>query len=486
MPGNLIDAIIEDKEGRLWIATDKGLSRYDRKSGAFTNYGNRNGLAGLEFIQNIAVSVQNGNLYFGQNGIMYFNPDSIKDEYLTAPVVFTDLKIYNKSVPVTKDGILHRAITQTEKVYIPSSKDVITIDYALLDYFDVKKNTFRYKLEGFDMDWNNVGTRNSATYTNLPPGKYSFVVRATNNNGIKNEKEASLQIVIVPTFYQTQWFQILLAVTVVILIVLFYQIRTRSIVKRNKLLEHKVAERTMDLNKTIKELNGEIANKDKFFSIIAHDLRSPFIALLGFSKYLVDDLNVLNKDEIQTISENIFKSAKLTFGLLENLLQWARIKTGRINFEPEKVDLKKIIDETIELYKNNAQSKRISLDYKLDDADLVYADLNMVQTILRNLVSNSIKFTDEGGRVVISVNNEKKFVRVNIIDSGVGMDKEKITKLFQIDKNVSTPGTQKEQGSGLGLILCKEFVELNRGQINVKSKIGEGSEFSFTLPKYAA
>ncbi len=483
LPGNLINAVEEDNKNRLWIATDKGLSKYNEKSGTFINYNRRNGLQSLEFVQNVAAKSKDGKIYFGNSGIMYFNPDSIKDEYLQSPVVFTDLKIYNKSVRVSPTGILKNSITGSKSISIPPGQDMITLEFALLDYYNVKRNTFRYKLKGFDIGWNNVGTRNSATYTNLPPGNYTFYVKATNNNGVRNEQEAAIKIIIIPAFYQTIWFRIALAVTILLIMIGIFRVRTKAIIRYNKVLENRVKERTRDLDKTIKELNLEIASKDKFFSIIAHDLRSPFISLLGFSNYLFDELETLAKDELRSISENILKSAKLTFGLLENLLQWARIKTGRIIFEPESVNLNKIIVEISGLFKGNTDNKNITLKVNVPDNILVYADLNMLQTVLRNLVSNSIKFTRNNGNIEISAVEEEESIRIAVKDDGIGMSRDKVDKLFQIDKNVSSSGTNKEEGSGLGLILCKEFIEINNGRIFVKSSHGEGSEFSFILPK---
>ncbi len=483
LPGNSISCIREDNNGYLWIGTENGLSKFNRKTGIFINYTKRNGLKDLEFVQNVSAKSKNGNLYFGcKSGIVYFNPENIKDENLEAPVVLTDLKIFNQSVPITKEGILKESITGIKSISIPSGNSVITLEFALLDYFDVKKNTFRYKLEGFDNDWNNVGSRNNATYTNIPPGEYTFFVRASNSNGINNEKEAYINIVIIPKFYQTWWFSLFVGIGSLLIVILIFKVRTRSIEKRNKVLENSVIERTKDLDKTIKELNLEIASKDKFFSIIAHDLRSPFMALLGYSTHMVEEISFLSKQEISTIAGNILKSTKNTFDLLENLLQWARIKTGKITFEPEEIDLKKTVEETAELFKNNAASKGISLTTDVDIDVLIFADLNMVETILRNLISNSIKFTKKGGTIIISAKAKKDFVTVSVSDTGQGMSQDKINRLFQIGQDISTSGTQNEKGSGLGLILCKEFIELNNSKITVKSKQGEGSEFSFILP----
>ena len=241
-----------------------------------------------------------------------------------------------------------------------------------------------------------------------------------------------------------------------------------------------------NLNKKLNESEHELktlnASKDKFFSIIAHDLRSPFTSLLGYSEYLASDYNMMGENELKDISGNLYKSARSTYILLENLLQWARIRTGRIKFRPEAVSLKIIMKQMFDLYKSNTMNKNISLNIEVNTDLNVVADLNMVEAIFRNLISNSIKFTNPGGKINVSAKEKFEFVEISIQDNGVGIKPEVMEKLFQIDQNISTVGTQNEEGSGFGLILCKEFIEMNRGQIFVESKLGEGSVFSFTLP----
>lgn len=484
LPSNVINDIKEDEFGNLWISSPKGLTKFTRKTGKFKTYTKRNGLKEVDFAPNSSAKLTNGTLIFGCNsGAMYFNPKTLNKEHFDAPIVFTDFKIYNQSIPISNNGILKESIQSSKKIIIPPGNNVITLEFALLDFFDPKNNTFRYKLEGFDAQWNDVGTRNSATYTNLPPGHYNFFVRASNYNEVENEKGSSLEIIIVPAYYQTWWFKIVLIFVAFFTIAFIYQARTRVIKRTNKMLETKVNERTMDLDKTIKELNQEIATKDKFFSIIAHDLRSPFTGLIGLLKYLVEDVDSITKEELKNISETMLKSAEITFELLENLLQWARIKTGRINYEPEILNLKRTLDEVIELYRDTALNKKISINRIANDDIYVFADENMLKTVLRNLISNSIKFTNREGEINISVADESSFIRIKVCDSGVGMSQEKLDRIFEVDKNTSSLGTENEKGSGLGLILCKEFIELNKGTITVNSKLGKGSEFSFTLCK---
>ena len=258
-------------------------------------------------------------------------------------------------------------------------------------------------------------------------------------------------------------------------------------IKQSKnILEQKTLELSnlnFKLNESEKELKALNASKDKFFSIIAHDLRSPFTALVGLTEYLASDYNNISKNELKDISDNLSKSAKLTFNLLENLLQWAKIRTGRINLNPEHFSLKNVIYQMLDLYKGNASNKNIDIEIEINNDIEVFADLNMVETVIRNLFSNAIKFTYEGGKIIVEVKETGESVEISISDNGVGINKDIINKLFQIDQNISTNGTQNEEGSGVGLILCKEFVEMNQGEIFVESEEGKGSCFSFTLPR---
>lgn len=489
LPGNLVNGIVEDDRGYLWISSDKGLSRFDPADSSIITYTIRNGLRSLEFIQNVCEKSSDGTLYFGSYGLLHFNPAEIKEEKLDEPLVFTDLKIFNQSIPVLRDGILPYSISDIKKITIPPGNEVLTFEFALLDFSEINRNTFRYKLEGFENEWNDIGNRNYVTYTNLEPGDYKLRVRATNNNGIKNEVEASLEIYIVPKFYQTWWFRILFVIAFLAAIILYTHIKTSNIEKRNILLEQKVEERTKDLNnktedlnKTVKELNQEIATKDKFFSIIAHDLRSPFTALLGFSRHLIEEFDNLSKEDIKLIAESIYKSTGVTFNLLGNLLQWARIQTGKMEFKPEVIDISELVKGTKEVFSGSAHSKGISIILTSNGHVHSSVDRNMIETVVRNLISNSLKFTGNKGKIELSVYRENGSVKISVSDNGVGMPKEKIERLFQVGENVTTLGTNNEKGSGLGLILCKEFVEHNDGTISVQSEINKGTSIIVTLP----
>ena len=231
--------------------------------------------------------------------------------------------------------------------------------------------------------------------------------------------------------------------------------------------------------KNLSELN---ATKDKFFSIIAHDLRSPLNQLIGLSEILQNMIKSDQSEDAIRMVNIINESAKSGRMLLENLLEWSRSQTGSMNFHPETLDLSTLTKEVIDLVAQNARQKEIAIVSNIRNETTAFADANMVKTILRNLISNSIKFTFKGGEIQLDAKVNKNKVTYSVTDDGIGIAESDIKKLFRMDVNPKTIGQSKEKGTGLGLILCKEFVEINRGEIWVKSEFGKGSSFLFSLP----
>ena len=240
-------------------------------------------------------------------------------------------------------------------------------------------------------------------------------------------------------------------------------------------LEKKVEERTTQL----RELN---ATKDKFFSIIAHDLKNPFNALMGFSTLLIDDYDAFDDDERKDLIQTMSDASENAYKLLENLLEWSRSQTGSIKWHPDIIRLDEIATITLDLLKNQASNKDISIIGVVPSNTTAYADENMITTVIRNLMSNAIKYTPKGGEIKLYTNKQNDEVEVTIEDNGIGIRKEDVGKLFRIDTNFSTNGTNNEIGTGLGLILCSEFIAKNGGKIWVESEEGNGSKFKFTLP----
>ncbi len=255
----------------------------------------------------------------------------------------------------------------------------------------------------------------------------------------------------------------------------------KELMEENAMEFARLNEKLTESEAQLKETNN---SKDKFFSIISHDLRSPFTSIIGFAEVMLEDIDSLSKDEIKEFTGNIYKSSKNIQNLLENLLQWSRVQTGRIEFNPIKFDLSNLVNDVVALYQVNAARKKISLTNDLEKNYSIIADKFMIDTVMRNLVSNSIKFTPQGGEIKICINEEpqESLLQISVADNGVGMKDEILSKLFKIDEHVTTKGTEKEKGTGLGLILCKEFIEKHNGKIWAESTLGEGSKFKFTIP----
>ena len=245
--------------------------------------------------------------------------------------------------------------------------------------------------------------------------------------------------------------------------------------------ERKATEKNQQENETrLRELN---ATKDKFFSIIAHDLKSPFNSIIGFSNLLIEQVREQDYDGIESYAEIIQRSSNRAMNLLKNLLDWSRVQTGRMEFNPEYLEIVHLINDEILMFSDLAKHKSITISGKLPRNAPVFADRQMVSTIIRNLLSNALRFTKPGGMITISLTDHPEYVEISVADTGIGMKHQLLEKLFRIDESFSTPDTGNERGTGLGLILCHEFIIQHEGTIRAESTQNKGSVFHFSLPK---
>ncbi len=249
-----------------------------------------------------------------------------------------------------------------------------------------------------------------------------------------------------------------------------------------KLSKDRIIESNLKLEEYRKELEQTINAKDKFFSIIAHDLRGPFSGFIGLSAMLMEDYEELGKEDVIDISSSLNNSAKQLYELLENLLEWSRSQMGKIEYHAINLDLYELVVKINSLLEAKAKEKSIQLINEVKANTYVFADSNMINTILRNIVSNALKFTEEGGQITINSVLKDNMQYVSVTDTGVGMSEDAMEKIFQIDSKYTTPGTNAEKGTGLGLILCRELIERLGGTISVSSTLGKGTTFTFTLP----
>lgn len=239
-------------------------------------------------------------------------------------------------------------------------------------------------------------------------------------------------------------------------------------------------------NAQLDEKNAQLmkltASKDKFFSIIAHDLRAPFTGLMGLTEVLAEEFDAYSRDQLRGMLRRLHGSSERVYSLLENLLTWSRLQRGLIEHTPEEIFIDNLIERIIPLFASKAEQKQVLIRSMIPQKTVAYADLRMVNTVIRNLLSNALKFTDAHGIIEVSAKSGQESVEIAIADTGIGMSREYQEKLFRIDAKSSRQGTAGETGTGLGMILCKEFVDRNGGRIWVESEEGKGSTFRFTLP----
>lgn len=259
--------------------------------------------------------------------------------------------------------------------------------------------------------------------------------------------------------------------------------RENSNLQRQVLKDKKKLEETLgSLDKAMQGLEKEIQTKDKFFSIIGHDLRSPFNSILGFSELLVETIDELDKDEIRSYAIQVNRSAQNSFELLNQLLEWGMLKQNKVPFAPEENNINKLVENVVDVLSATANRKDIAINVSIPDGVYFFLDSNMFSSIVRNLLSNAIKFTPPKGKIDISIKVEKDKLVVSLSDTGIGISEEKVNTIFNSEMVQSTYGTNQEIGTGLGLSLCREFIEMHKGHIWIESKLNIGTTIHFTIP----
>jgi signal transduction histidine kinase/ligand-binding sensor domain-containing protein len=478
LPNNRIHAITEDNKGDIWFSSNSGISRLNTDIQSIRNYSKEDGLQGDQFYQQSFLKTHKGEIFFGgYNGFNSFNPDSLKENDYIPPVYITDFQIFNKPVSYAIPGSQFQThISEAKEITLNWNQSVFSYSFVAINYTYPKKNQYKYIMEGFEKDWNYTdASRRYVTYTNLDPGTYTFRVAATNNDGIWNYNGTSLKIIILPPFWKTLWFRLIIISLILMIFASFFIIRVRQLERQKIILEKSVELKTSEL----RELN---VSKDKFFSIIAHDLKNPFSSIIGISEILKEEIRSRDTETLEKYAGMLNTSAVQTYRLLENLLEWANSQRGKISFTPEQINLSQLFNEEFNVLNEMATAKNIELKSFITDDMTILADKNMLKTILRNLISNAIKFTNKNGKVEVKAVFDDRNVEISVSDNGTGMTKETMAKLFRLDANLSTRGTADEKGTGLGLFLCKEFVEKHGGKISVESESGKGSIFRFIIP----
>ena len=481
-------AILEDNDHFLWISTTNGLSKFDAEKERFHNFSLKNGFQNNQFTYGAAYKTKNGELLFGGiSGFNVFDPAKIKSGEYFAPIVLTDLKIFNKSVKIgeSKRDVLRKSISETEKIQLKYEQNSITLDFASFDYANNIGIQYSYYLENFDKDWTEPSVGRSATYTNLDPGEYTFRVKTVSIDRQESNSGPVLTIVVLPPYWQTWWFRVILFATIA---GLFYML-IAFLVNKEKLKNDLVLERMK-----AKELHELDMMKLRFYTNISHEIRTPLTLILGPLEKMKN--NMLPSSEIKGHVEVMYRNATQLHQLINQLLDFRKLESGNIKLILTSGDLVSYISEIVGSFDKFAEEKEIELKFNsLKKRIITNFDTDKVAKIMNNLLSNAFKFTGKGGRISVNLSlvfddstendplgnsEENRLIEITVKDNGIGISESNLEKIFTRFFQVGEGATQT--GTGIGLALTKELVKLHNGKLFVTSKPGKGSKFTVQLP----
>lgn len=500
LPNEMVYGIVPDDSGFLWLSTNKGISKFNPKTESFKNFSVDDGLQSNEFNSGAFAKSPNGTIFFGGvSGFNFFKPNDIK--ILTTPpnVVVRSISLFSHTVLLTpgiENSVLDTSSIYKKHISLNYNQNDITFELAGIDVNSNGKILYSYKLEGYNEEFSQPSPNRLVTFTNLPSGEYTLLVKVANKDLIWSKETALMNITIATPFWKTWWFSLLLVFLTLFIIYSLYIYRVKAIQLRNEKLEaiiqlrtkeleaykNELLERKEELETTNASLTEANNSKDRFFSMFAHDLKSPFSAILGYLDILTNDYDDLSEQDKRYFTGSIAQVAKNLFLFIENVLDLFRIELGRISFEPEYFSPAGKIASLLDLLRLNLEEKRLNTVNEIPDDLVIFADVHMFQTIVQNLVANAIKFSEEGGDIIISARINNNMAEFAVTDSGVGIPQEAADRLFDKSSVLTTEGTKQEKGTGLGLTICKDFTERNGGTIRMVSQPGVGSSFLFTLP----
>jgi signal transduction histidine kinase/ligand-binding sensor domain-containing protein/DNA-binding response OmpR family regulator len=470
--------IVEDLNGLIWLSTNSGISSFDLAKKAFRNYTVYNGVQNNNFSHASGMRLSDGELMFGGlEGFNYFDPSKLTINKNVPAVLLTDLRISNKSVVAGEESPIKTHVSIAESIHL-AYKQNFALSFVALNYTIPKQNHYAYKLEGFDRDWNYTGTGNTASYTNLDPGEYTFHVKASNNDGVWSAKDTTIRIYVRPPWWRTTWAYLFYALAIGGLL-LYSRYRGITSIRKKMAQEQQQQEQ-----QRVQELDRL---KIKFLTNLSHDFRTPISLIMGPVDQLITDEKTTGKlDKLQMIRRN----GRRLLNLVNQLLDFRKMEEHELRLQLSNGEFVSFVREASESFRDFAERKHIEFAFHSGVERLnTQFDHDKMERILFNLLSNAFKFTLEGGAVQVELqamtapsDKGRQWVMLSVKDSGIGIPEEQKDLIFERFFQHTTTSAIVNQGSGIGLSITKEFIRMHGGTIQVESEPGRGSNFIIKLP----
>ncbi|MDP5081766.1 MAG: ATP-binding protein [Winogradskyella sp.] len=485
-----ISGIVEDLKGDIWLSTHSGLTKFDLTTNSFNRFTENDGLLSNDFNTNAAFIDLQGNIYFGNYfGIDYFNPSNISVNTILPSLYLTDFKLFNQTVfPNEKDAPLTNVIGETKNITLNHNQSVFTIEYTGVSYTRPELNQYAYYLEGLEESWNYVGNLKSATYTNLEHGKYTFKLKVANSDGIWTNTPLTLKITVLPPWWKTD--QALFFYIVLLLLVL-YLLNRMAQIRLNKKQAITLEQNMLLQEKALNE------KKFQFFTNISHEFRTPLTLIMNPINDIIRDDSLTLPERIKEKHNIIYKNTDRLYRLINELLDFRKLELNKTRISARKLNLVDFAKNILGYFKEEAITNNIDLNLDADLMDIaLWGDEKMLEKIIFNILSNAIKTTPKGGTInvdlqstdklyilpLVSETEPIKVVEIIISDTGAGIGKEEVEKIFERFYQAENLNKGYYGGTGIGLEVVREFVNLHRGKIEVESEIGKGSKFKIILP----
>ncbi|MCB0629288.1 MAG: two-component regulator propeller domain-containing protein [Saprospiraceae bacterium] len=466
LPGKKIMAILDDDSGHLWLGTTDGLAHFDRVGKTFTNYFTADGLPSNSFQLDNCLKEDDGTLVFGtEKGFISFQPDSLTRNTHPPKVYITDFKLFNQPVKIgAYDSLLTKAIQYSEALELRHDQNVLTFEFAALNYFDPERNTYAYQMIGFDDTLQYIGHRREATFTNLNAGDYTFWVTAANNHGIWNTEGIRLHLRILPPWYRTWWAYLL---WIGLFLVGIYQLYRFQLSRQ---LSKAEAERLRELDVV----------KTNLYTNITHEFRTPLTVILGMAKNIQDAPEEWSAKGATMIERN----GQSLLDLVNQMLDLSKLEAGKLSVNPIQADLIAYLQQLIEPFQVWAGDRKLQLHFLPESTSILMDfDPEKIRAIVSNLLSNAIKFTPPAGDIYFRIQvSAERSVQLTVADTGKGIASSELSHIFDRFYQAESASTIEGGGTGIGLALTKALVELLEGRIEVRSTIGKGTTFVIILP----